>query len=222
VPVTPAAQLDALAEGAATRGSLEEAHADEVANGVIDSTAQTSASFESDSAGSAMQESDDSSSDGSDSSSESEDEPAISPAQADLDTAPVPSFSESMEIDSSERSASRSSPSAITHPSTTSADEYVSQRHLSEQSQREASAESDGYEPPEPDADAEAQSEGSSYSPPPFSPPLSGLVENTAVSAPACDLTQADGELTSKSQVSEPLSRSDLQIGAPGVRTQPF
>ena len=214
VPVTPAAQLDALAEGAATRGSLEEAHADEVANGVIDSTAQTSASFESDSAGSAMQESDDSSSDGSDSSSESEDDPAISPAQADLDTAPVPSFSESMEIDSSERSASLSSPSAITHPSTTSADEYVSQR--------EASAESDGYEPPEPDADAEAQSEGSSYSPPPFSPPLSGLVENTAVSAPSCDLTQADGELTSKSQVSEPLSRSDLQIGAPGVRTQPF
>ncbi|KAJ5048397.1 hypothetical protein NUH16_006895 [Penicillium rubens] len=221
VSVAPAAQLDALAEGAATRESLEEPHADEVANGVIDSTAQTSASFESDSAGSAMQESDDSSSDGSDSSSESEDEPAISPAQADLDTAPVPSFSESMEIDSSERSASRSSPSAITHPSTTSADEYVSQRHLSEQSQREASAESDGYEPPEPDADAEAQSEGSSYSPPPFSPPLSGLVENTAVSAPACDLTQADGELTSKSQVSEPLSRSDLQIGAPGTEASP-
>ncbi|KAJ5470322.1 hypothetical protein N7530_007679 [Penicillium desertorum] len=219
VSVAPVAQLDALAEGAATREPLEEPHADEVANGVIDSTAQTSASFESDSAGSAMQESDDSSSDGSDSSSESEDEPAISPAQADLDTAPVPSFSESMEIDSSERSASLSSPSAITHPSATSADEYVSQRHLSEQSQREASAESDGYEPPEPDA--EAQSEGSSYSPPPFSPALSGLVENTAVSAPSCDLAQADGELTSTPQVSEPLPRSDLQIGAPGTEASP-
>jgi hypothetical protein len=216
VSVAPVAQLDALAEGAATREPLEEAHADEVANGVIDSTAQTSASFESDSAGSAMQESDDSSSDGSDSSSESEDEPAISPAQADLDTAPVPSFSESMEIDSSERSASLSSPSAITHPSATSADEYVSQRHLSEQSQREASAESDGYEPPEPDAEVQSEG-GSSYSPPPFSPALSGLVENTAVSAPSCDLAQADGELTSTPQVSEPLPRSDLQIGAPGV-----
>ncbi|CAG8138528.1 unnamed protein product [Penicillium nalgiovense] len=219
MPVAPVAQLDALAEGVAPRKPLEEAHADEVANDVIDSTAQTSASFESDSAGSAMQVSDDSSSDSSDSSSESEDEPATSPAQADVDTATAPSFSESMEIDSSVRSASQSSPSAITHPSATSADEYVSQRHLSEQSQRELSAESDGYEPPEPDA--EALSEGSSYSPPPFSPALSGLVENTAVSAPSCDLTQADEELTSTPQVSDPLPRSDLQIGAHGTEASP-
>lgn len=215
MPVAPVVQLDAPAEGAATQASVEEAYAEEVANGVIDSTAQASASFESDSAGSAMQESDDSSSDSSDSSSESEDEPATSPAQADLHSATVPSFSGPMEIDSSERSASRSSPSAITHPSATSADEYVSQHHLSEHSQREESAESDGYEPPEPDA--EAQSEGSSYSPPPFSPALSGLVENTAVSAPSFDLTQADEELTSTPQVPAPLPRSDLQVGAPGV-----
>lgn len=216
MPVAPVAQIDALAEVAATRQPLEEAYADEVANGVIDSTAQTSASFESDSSGSAMHESDDSSSsDSSDSSSESEDEPATLPAQVDVNPTTVPSFSEPMEIDSSERSASRSSPSAITHPSATSADEYVSQHHLSEQSQREESAESDGYEPPEPDADA--QSEGSSYSPPPFSPALSGLVEKTAVSAPSFDLTQADEELTSTPQVSDPLPRSDLQVGAPGV-----
>lgn len=215
MPVAPVAQLDVLAEDAATREPLGETHADDVANGVIDSTAQASASFESDSAGSAMQESDDSSSDASNSSSESEDEPATSPAQADVDTATVPSFSEPIEIDSSERSASQSSPSAITHPSSTSADEYGSQRHVSEQSEREASAESDGYEPPEPDA--EAQSEGSSYSPPPFSPALSGLVENTAVSAPSRGLTQADEELTSTTQVSDPLPRSDLQISAPGV-----
>lgn len=216
MPVAPVAQIDALAEVAATRQPLEEAYADEVANGVIDSTAQTSASFESDSSGSAMHESDDSSSsDSSDSSSESEDEPATLPAQVDVNPTTVPSFSEPMEIDSSERSASRSSPSAITHPSATSADEYVSQHHLSEQSQREESAESDGYEPPEPDADA--QSEGSSYSPPPFSPALSGLVEKTAVSAPSFDLTQADEELTSTPQVSDPLPRSDFQVGAPGV-----
>ncbi|CAG8899751.1 unnamed protein product [Penicillium egyptiacum] len=214
-PVSPVAQLDALAEGAATREPLEEAYVDEVANGVIDSTAETSASFESDSAGSAMQESDDSSSDSSDLSSESEEGPAISPAQADVDTATGPSFSGPMEIDSSERSASRSSPSAITHPSATSADEYVSQHHLSELSQREMSTESDGYEPPEPDA--EAQSEGSSYSPPPFSPALSGFVENTAASAPSFDLTQADEELTSTPQVSDPLPRPDLQVGAPGT-----
>ncbi|KAJ6132271.1 hypothetical protein N7471_007486 [Penicillium samsonianum] len=199
MPVAPVAQIDALAEVAATQQPLEEAYADEVANGVIDSTAQTSASFESDSSGSAMHESDDSSSsDSSDSSSESEDEPATLPEQADVNPTTVPSFSEPMEIDSSERSASRSSPSAITHPSATSADEYVSQHHLSEQSQREESAESDGYEPPEPDADA--QSEGSSYSPPPFSPALS-----------------ADEELTSTPQVSDPLPRSDLQVGAPGT-----
>ncbi|KGO38887.1 hypothetical protein PEX2_072220 [Penicillium expansum] len=219
MPVAPVVQLDAPAEGAATQASVEEAYAEEVANGVIDSTAQASASFESDSAGSAMQESDDSSSDSSDSSSESEDEPATSPAQADLHSATVPSFSGPMEIDSSERSASRSSPSAITHPSATSADEYVSQHHLSEHSQREESAESDGYEPPEPDA--EAQSEGSSYSPPPFSPALSGLVENTAVSAPSFDLTQADEELTSTPQVPAPLPRSDLQVGAPGTEALP-
>ncbi|KOS41669.1 hypothetical protein ACN38_g7461 [Penicillium nordicum] len=199
MPAAPVSQLDASAEGTATRDLIEEAHAEEVADGVIDSTAQASASFESNSAGSAMQESDDSSSDNSDSSSESEDEPATSPAQADIDPTTVPSFSEPMEIDSSERSTSRSSPSAITHPSAASADEYVSQRHLSEQSQREESAESDGYEPPEPDA--ESQSEGSSYSPPPFSPALSGLVENTAMS--------------------DPLPRSGLQVGAPGTEASP-
>ncbi|CAI7677316.1 unnamed protein product [Penicillium discolor] len=215
----PVAQLDASAEGAATREPAEEAHVEEVADSVIDSTAQASASFESDSAGSAMQESDDSSSDSSDSSSESEDEPATSPAQVNLDPTTVPSFPESMEVDSSERSASRSSPSAITHPSAASADEYVSQHSLSEHSQREESAESDGYEPPEPDADA--QSEGSSYSPPPFSPALSGLVENTALSAPSFDLTQADEELTSTPQMSDPLPRSDLQVGAPGTEASP-
>ncbi|CAI7603964.1 unnamed protein product [Penicillium glandicola] len=219
IPVAPVAQLEPPAEGAVTEEPLEEACAAEVANGVIDSNAQTSASFESDSAGSAMQESDDSSSDSSDSSSESEAEPASSPARADADPATVPSFPEPMEIDSSERSASRSSPSVITHPSATSADEYASQRHLSEQSQREVSAESDGYEPPEPDT--EAQSEGSSYSPPPFSPALSGFVENTAVSAPSFDLTQADEELTSAPQVSDPLPRSDLQVGAPGTEASP-
>ncbi|OQD65645.1 hypothetical protein PENPOL_c005G01069 [Penicillium polonicum] len=219
MPAAPVSEIDASAEGAPTREPVEEAHAEEVADGVIDSTAQSLASFESDSAGSAMQESDDSSSDSPDSSSESEDEPAISPAQADLDPTTMPSFSEPMEIDSSERSTSRSSPSANTHPSAASADEYVSQHHLSEQSQREESAESDGYEPPEPDADA--QSEGSSYSPPPFSPALSGLVENTAVSAPSFDLTQADEELTSTPQMSDPLPRSDLQVGAPGTEASP-
>ncbi|KGO68852.1 hypothetical protein PITC_077930 [Penicillium italicum] len=220
-PVASVVQLDAPAESVATRGPVEEAYDEEVTNSVIDGTAQASASasFESDSAGSAMQESDDSSSDSSDSSSESADEPTTSPAQPDLDSATVPSFSGPVEIDSSGRSASRSSPSAITHPSATSADEYASQHHLSEQSQREESAESDGYEPPEPDA--EAQSEGSSYSPPPFSPPLSGLVENTAVSAPSFDLTQADEELTSTPQVSDPLPRSDLQVGAPGTEALP-
>ncbi|CAI7670646.1 unnamed protein product [Penicillium viridicatum] len=219
MPAAPVSQLDASAEGAPTREPVEEAHAEEVADGVIDSTARSLASFESDSAGSAMQESDDSSSDSSDSSSESEDEPATSPAQADLDPTTMPSFSEPMEIDSSARSTSRSSPSGNTHPSATSADEYGSQHHLSEQSQREESAESDGYEPPEPDA--EAQSEGSSYSPPPFSPALSGLVENTAVSAPSFDLTQADEELTSTPQMSDPLPRSDLQAGAPGTEASP-
>ncbi|CAI7650288.1 unnamed protein product [Penicillium crustosum] len=218
-PAAPVAELDASAEGAVTREPVEEAHIEEVADGVIDSTAQASTSFESDSAGSAMQESDDSSSDSSDSSSESEDEPATSPAQADLDPIAVPSFSEPMEVDSSERSTSRSSPSAITHPSAASADEYVSQHPLSEQSQREESTESDGYEPPEPDA--EAQSEGSSYSPPPFSPALPGLVENTTVSAPSFDLTQADEELTSTPQMSDPLPRSDLQVGAPGTEASP-
>ena len=215
MPVAPLAQLDALSEAAANREPLEEAFAEEVANGVIDSAAQTSASFESDSARSAMQESDDSSSDISDSSSESEDEPTTSPAQLDVDPATVPSFSEPMEIDSSERSVSQSSPSAITHPSANSADEHVSQNQLSEQSQRELSADSDGYEPPEPDADA--QSEGSSYSPPPFSPAISGLVENTGVSAPSFDLAQADEKLTSTPQVSDSLRRSDLQVGASGV-----
>ncbi|KAJ5836671.1 hypothetical protein N7447_002697 [Penicillium robsamsonii] len=218
IPGPPSGHLEAASENAVTQEPLEEAYTDEVANGVIDSTAQTSASYQSDSAGSAMQESDDSSSDSSDSSSESEDEPASSPAQADADSAIVPSSSEPMEIDSSERSATRSSPSAITRPSATSADEYTSQRHPSEQSRREVSAESDGYEPPEPET--EAQSEGSSYSPPPFSPALSGLVENTAVSAPSFDLTQADEELTSAPQmsdVSDPLPRSDLQVGAPGT-----
>ncbi|KAJ5360486.1 hypothetical protein N7517_009677 [Penicillium concentricum] len=220
IPGAPG-QLETLAESAVTQEPLEKAYPGEVANGVIDSTAQASASYQSDSAGSAMQESDDSSSDSSDSSSESEDEPASSPAQADADSAIVPSSSEPMEIDSSERSAPRSSPSAITRPSATSTDEYASQRHHSEQSQREMSAESaesDGYEPPEPET--EAQSEGSSYSPPPFSPALSGLVENTAVSAPSFDLTQADEELTSAPQmsdVSDPLPRSDLQVGAPGT-----
>ncbi|KAJ5958474.1 uncharacterized protein N7479_005624 [Penicillium vulpinum] len=216
---SPRGQLEALAEGTSTRESLEESHADDVANDAIERTAQTSASIESDSAGSAMQESDDSSSDSSDSSSESEDEPTSSPVQAHADSAIVSSFSEHMEIDSSERSASRSSPSAITHPSATSADEYVSQHRPSEQSQRELSTESDGYEPPEPDT--EAQSEGSSYSPPPFSPALSGLVENTAGSAPSFDLTQADEELTNTPQVSDPLPRSDLQVGAPGTETSP-
>ncbi|KAF9248169.1 hypothetical protein DTO013E5_5994 [Penicillium roqueforti] len=217
MPVAPLAQLDALSEAAANREPLEEAFAEEVANGVIDSAAQTSASFESDSARSAMQESDDSSSDISDSSSESEDEPTTSPAQLDVDPATVPSFSEPMEIDSSERSVSQSSPSAITHPSANSADEHVSQNQLSEQSQRELSADSDGYEPPEPDADA--QSEGSSYSPPPFSPAISGLVENTGVSAPSFDLAQADEKLTSTPQVSDSLRRSDLQVGASGTET---
>ncbi|KAJ5198991.1 hypothetical protein N7472_004195 [Penicillium cf. griseofulvum] len=218
IPGAHVSQPEALAKGVVDQEPLEKAYASEVANGVVDRTAETSASFDSDSAGSAMQESDDSSSDSSDSSSESEEEPASSPAQTDADSAIVPSSSEPMEIDSSERSASRSSPSAITRPGATSADEYASQRHLSEQSQREVSVESDGYEPPEPDT--EAQSEGSSYSPPPFSPALSGLVENTAVSAPSFDLTQADEKLTSAPQmsdVSEPSPRSDLQVGAPGT-----
>jgi hypothetical protein len=55
---TGAVSRSACAGEIAGSSSLsEEAHADEVANGVIDSTAQTSASFESDSAGSAMQRS---------------------------------------------------------------------------------------------------------------------------------------------------------------------
>ncbi|KXG49898.1 uncharacterized protein PGRI_058660 [Penicillium griseofulvum] len=218
IPGAHVSEPEALAEGAVAQEPLEKAYASEVANGVIDRTAETSASFESDSAGSAMQESDDNSSDSSDSSSESEEEPVSSPSQADADAAIVPSFSEPMEIGSSVRSASRSSPSAITRPSANSADEYASQHHLSEQSQREESVESDGYEPPEPDT--EAQSEGSSYSPPPFSPALTGLVENTAGSAPSFDLTQADEELTPAPQisdVSEPSPRSDLQVGAPNT-----
>ncbi|EKV12973.1 hypothetical protein PDIG_32000 [Penicillium digitatum PHI26] len=215
----PVVHLNAAVEGAATREPVEVAYAEEVANGPNGSTAQVSASIESDSAGSAMEESDDTSSDSSDSSSESDDEPSPSPAQADIDPATVLSPSRPMEIESSERSVSRSSPSAFTRPSATSADEYVSRHHPSEQSRREESAESDGYEPPEPDA--EAQSEGSSYSPPPFSPALSGLVENTAVSAPSFDLTQAHEKLTSTPQVSDPLPRSDLQVGAPGTKTSP-
>ncbi|KAJ5165209.1 uncharacterized protein N7500_007039 [Penicillium coprophilum] len=221
VPVTPSSQQEAIAEAeaAVTQQPPEEVSAGEVVNNIIDNTAEASASYRSDSAGSAMQESDDSSSDSSDSSSESEDEAASTPVQVDADSATVPSFSEPMEVDSSERSAPRSSPSAITRPSASSCDEYPSQRDPSEQSRREMSVESDGYEPPEPDT--EAQSEGSSYSPPPFSPALSGLVENTTGSAPSFDLTRSE-KLTSEphmSDVSDPLPRSDLQVGAPGTET---
>ncbi|KAJ5794926.1 hypothetical protein N7457_001525 [Penicillium paradoxum] len=211
-PLSPPA---ALTEGPIHREPPEEISIDEAENGAIDSAAQTSASFVSDSAGSAMDESDDSSSDSSESSSESEDEPVSSPAQIGIDSPIAPASSEPIEVDSSESSVSRSSPSVVTHPSADSADESIALHGLGAHSEREMSAESDGYEPPEPDT--ESQSEGSSYSPPPFSPALSGLVESTAVSAPLFDTTQADEELTNEPQVSKSPSRPNLQVGAPGT-----
>lgn len=215
LPVEPVSQPAALPETLADGEPSGAASSDEVVDGAIDSSAQTSASFVSDSAGSAMDESDDSSSDSSESSSESEDEAASSPAQVGAESTTEPAHLEPMQIDSSVQSAPRSSPSAVTNPSAISADESTALRDLSIQSQREMSAESDGYEPPEPETDA--PSEGSSYSPPPFSPVLPGLVENTAISTPSSDPLQADEELTNTPQVSHPLPQPDLQVGAPGV-----
>ncbi|KAJ6001980.1 hypothetical protein N7522_007207 [Penicillium canescens] len=180
---------------------------------------ETSTSYQTDSAGSAMDESDDSSSDEPDSSSD--DEPANSPVQADL-PATVPEFSEPMDIDSSNESESASSPSAAAHSDAEPADQHSSQHEDSERSVRESSAVSDAYEPPEPETDA--QSEGSSYSPPPFSPappsPPSppAHVENTATSAPSVDITQADEALTNDNQVPAQLPQSDSQVGVLGTQ----
>lgn len=179
---------------------------------------ETSTSYQTDSAGSAMDESDDSSSDEPD--SPSDDEPASSPVQANI-PAIVPEFSEPMDIDSSGESESASSPSAAAHSDAEPADQHASQHEDSERSVRETSAVSDAYEPPEPETDA--HSEGSSYSPPPFSPALPSPpsppapVENTAASAPSIDITQADEALTNDHQVPAQLPQSDSQVGVLGV-----
>ncbi|KAJ5317506.1 hypothetical protein N7508_002014 [Penicillium antarcticum] len=191
-------------------------HEPEDTRGSQEPAQETSTSYQTDSAGSAMDESDDSSSD--ESGSSNDDEPARAPVQADIPEN-VPEFSESMDIDSSDESESASSPSAATHLDPEPADQHTVQHEDNDRSGREISAVSDAYEPPEPDADA--QSEGSSYSPPPFSPaPPSppASVENTATSAPSIDITQADEALTNDHQVPDQLPRSDSQVGVLGTQ----
>ncbi|KAJ5775658.1 uncharacterized protein N7511_000669 [Penicillium nucicola] len=177
---------------------------------------ETCTSYQTDSAGSAMDESDDSSSDESDSSND--DEPASCPVQVDI-TEPVPEFSEPMDIDSSDESESVSSPSAAAKSSPGPVDQHAEHYEDGERSVRETSVVSDAYEPPEPEGDA--QSEGSSYSPPPFSPaPPSppAPVETTATSAPSIEIIQADEALTNDHQVPAQLPLPDSQVGALGTQ----
>ncbi|KAJ5146099.1 uncharacterized protein N7515_000663 [Penicillium bovifimosum] len=216
-PVAPALQPQTPSETLISPVPCEEA-TDQAANGAIDDTAQASASIVSDSAGSAMDESDDSSSDSSHSSNEGENEPAGSPAHVGIDPAILPASSAAMAIDTPEQSPSQGLSSAFGDRDPASVEEFVTAHSPSIQSQREMSAESDGYEPPEPESDAAARSEDSSYSPPPFSPALPGLVESAAVSTQSCQETQADQELTNAPQVLEPLPQSALQVGAPGTK----
>ncbi|KAJ5562697.1 hypothetical protein N7535_002858 [Penicillium sp. DV-2018c] len=218
ISVAPALQPQTPSEILVDQVPCEEAN-DQAANGAVDDTAQATASIVSDSDGSAMDESDDSSSGSSQSSNESEVEPAGSPAHVETGPAISPTSSAAMEIDTPGQSPSRELPSASGDHGLGPAEEYVAVHSPSVQSHREMSAESDGYEPPEPESDDKVQSEDSSYSPPPFSPALPGLVENAA------DSTQpevrADEELTNAPQVLETLPhqpQSASQVGAPGAK----
>ncbi|CAI7658384.1 unnamed protein product [Penicillium bialowiezense] len=150
--------------------------------------------------GSAMEESDDSSSDSSDSSDE-EDEASSSPVPAD-----VPAPAEPMDVESSRQSPSEDLPD-------------VNGSSPVDLSQRESSVESEAYEPPEPESDA--QSEGSSYSPPPFSP-APDPVDIIAASMPSLDAAEPTAaeptaELTTAPQASDPPSQTDLQVGVLGT-----
>jgi hypothetical protein len=153
------------------------------------------ASSDSGSEGSAMEESDDSSSDSSDSSDE-EDEVSSSPVPAD-----VPALAGPMDIGSSRQSQFEDLPT-------------VDGFSPGDLSQRESSDESEAYEPPEPEADA--QSEGSSYSPPPFSP-APDPVDTIAASMPSLDAAQPTAELTTAPQVSDAPSQTDTQVGILGT-----
>ncbi|CAG8418044.1 unnamed protein product [Penicillium salamii] len=161
-------------------------------------TAPLSPSRDSDSDGSAMQESDDSSSESSDS-SEDEDETSHSPEQIDAQVS-----SEPMDIDPPMQSQTENS-------------EKSDDSSQNGPSQRETSVESEAYEPPEPDT--EARSDGSSYSPPPFSP-APDPVDITTALTPSFDATQPTAELTNAPHVSG-ASQMDLQVGTLGTENPP-
>ncbi|CAG7919220.1 unnamed protein product [Penicillium olsonii] len=154
---------------------------------------------DSDSDGSAMQESDDSSSESSDS-SEDEDETSGSPAQVNAQGSAEP-----MDVDPSKQSSAEDS-------------EKMDGSDQNDTSHRESSVESEAYEPPEPDT--EAQSEGSSYSPPPFSP-APDPVDITTALAPSFDAAQPTAELTNAPQVPGASSHTDLQSGTIGTEQPP-
>lgn len=168
-------------------------------------TASASTSSESDSDESAMEESDDSSSDESHA-SQSEDEPLGSPAHG----GDMTGFSDRMDIDSKQS------------VSGDSADVDGSRRD--ENFQRDASIESEAYEPPEPDTEARSESEFSDYSPPSFSPDPEP-VDSTADLAPSSEAAHPSAELTnapqvsgsSLPQVSDQSSQVGLEVGALGV-----
>lgn len=162
-------------------------------------TAPASASSESGSEGSVMEESDDSSSDSSDS-GEDEDDASSSPVPASPVPVDVPAVAEPMDIESS--------------PQPQPEVANVNGDRTDAISQRESSVESEAYEPPEPGSDA--QSEGSSYSPPPFSP-APDPVDSIAASMPSLDAAQPTAELTTAPQVSDAPSQVDLQAENLGV-----
>jgi len=91
-----------------------------------------------------------------------------------------------------------------------------SQQKETEQSRRETSAESDDYEPPEPETGAE--SPGSAYSPP-LSPAPLAILDDPTHSAPEADQAPDAAFLSAPpapSWESRPLTEV---LGAPGVRT---
>ena len=183
----------------------------------MDDTREVESLSESSSTGSSMDESSDSES--SDDSPSVQEELGTPSPLADLPTAPEAASDPSIDhsnVEAPDHALPDRLPSGAEDVDMVDDEHNESQQQEAEQSRRETSAESDDYEPPEPDTGAE--SPGSAYSPP-LSPAPIAILDDPTHSAPEADQPPDEAFLSAPpvpSWESRPLTEV---LGAPGVRT---